>query len=87
LKARYERMVEIANKKIRQEEGTEITPSFLPRYRNMLLELVKVQRKELAQMRRDNEFSEELIRGKEFELDLEEARFQRQSPLSKSLKD
>lgn len=83
LKARYERMVDIANKKIRQEEGAEKSPTFLPRYRKMLLELVKVQRKELAQMRRDNEFSDELIRGKEFELDLEEARFQRLNVLSK----
>ncbi|HMH24326.1 MAG TPA: Na+/H+ antiporter [Puia sp.] len=84
LKARYERMVEIANKKIQEKDGTEKNPPFLPRYRKMLLELVKVQRKELAQMRRDNEFADELIRGKEFELDLEEARFQRLNSSSRS---
>ena len=77
LKARYERMVEIANNKIGKDEKAEDYPSFLPRYRKLLLELVKVQRQELSQMRRTNEFPEELIRSKEFELDLEEARFRR----------
>ncbi len=76
LKARYQRMVEIAGKKLEKEEGEELAP-FIPRYRQLLLELVKVQRQELAQMRRDNQYSEELLRSKEFELDLEEARFHR----------
>jgi CPA1 family monovalent cation:H+ antiporter len=77
LKARYERMVEIAAKRLEKEEGDEVTPEFLPRYRQLLLELVGIQRQELLQMRRDNEYSEELLRSKEFELDLEEARFRR----------
>lgn len=77
LKERYERMVDITNKKLEKEEGKEMAPSFLPRYRQLLLELVKVQRQELAHMRRDNLFAEELLRSKEFELDLEEARFRR----------
>jgi len=77
LKARYERMVEIAAKRLEKEEGDEVTPEFLPRYRQLLLELVGIQRQELFQMRRDNEYSEELLRSKEFELDLEEARFRR----------
>jgi CPA1 family monovalent cation:H+ antiporter len=75
LKGRYERMIEITSKKLEQEE--EVAPSFLPRYRQLLLELVKIQRQELSHMRRDNLFSEELLRSKEFELDLEEARFRR----------
>ena len=77
LKERYERMIEITGKKLEKEEGKELAPSFLPRYRQLLLELVKIQRQELAQMRRDNLFSEEMLRNKEFELDLEEARFRR----------
>jgi CPA1 family monovalent cation:H+ antiporter len=77
LKARYERMVEITGKRLETEEGEEVAPNFLPRYRRLLLELVGIQRKELLQMRRDNEYSEELLRNKEFELDLEEARFRR----------
>jgi Na+/H+ antiporter len=77
LKARYERMIEITNKKLEQEEGEETAPTFLPRYRQLLLELVGIQRQELSHMRRDNLYSEELLRSKETELDLEEARFRR----------
>lgn len=77
LKQRYERMVEITGKRLEQEEGNDLSPDFLPRYRQLLLEMVSLQRQELAQMRRVNEFSEELLRSKEFELDLEEARFRR----------
>ena len=75
LKGRYERMIDITAKKLEKEE--EVAPSFLPRYRQLLLELVKIQRQELSHMRRDNLFGEELLRSKEFELDLEEARFRR----------
>ena len=77
LKARYERMVEITGKQLEKEEGDGVTPEFLPRYRQLLLELVGIQRQELLQMRRDNEYPEDLLRSKEFELDLEEARFRR----------
>jgi CPA1 family monovalent cation:H+ antiporter len=77
LKARYERMIEITNKRLEQEEGEEAAPTFLPRYRQLLLELVRIQRQELSHMRRDNLYSEELLRNKETELDLEEARFNR----------
>src|SRR5260221_1255615 len=80
LKARYERMVEITGKRLENEEGDEV--NFLPRYRQLLLELVGIQRQELLQMRRGNEYSEELIRNKEVELDLEETRFRRESGLN-----
>ncbi|HVW58726.1 MAG TPA: Na+/H+ antiporter [Puia sp.] len=77
LKERYERMVQITSKRLEKEEGKDISPDFLPRYRQLLIELVAVQRRELSQMRHDNLFSDELLRSKEFELDLEEARFRR----------
>jgi NhaP-type Na+/H+ or K+/H+ antiporter len=78
LKARYERVVTITGKQLKKEEGEEgNSPGFLPRYRRLLLELVTVQRQELSRMRRDNEYSEEILRRKETELDLEEARFRR----------
>lgn len=75
LRGRYERMIEIASKKMEKTEGQEPTPSFLPRYRQLLLELVKVQREELSQMRNNNLYPDELLRNKEMELDLEEARY------------
>ncbi len=84
LKERYERMVQITSKKLEKEVNKEMSPAFLPRYRQLLLELVDVQRKELSKMRHDNLFSEELLRGKEFELDLEEARFRRTGRMRES---
>jgi CPA1 family monovalent cation:H+ antiporter len=71
---RYERMVEVAKKKLEMEESAEEVSSFLPHYRQMLVELVDVRRKELNRFRRSNEYNEELIREREWELDLEEAR-------------
>jgi CPA1 family monovalent cation:H+ antiporter len=77
LKARYERMVDITDKQLKKEEGEAASPDYLPRYRRLLLELVNIQRQELSRMRKDHEFSEEVLRNKENELDLEEARFRR----------
>jgi CPA1 family monovalent cation:H+ antiporter len=78
LRARYERMIEITSSKLEKEQaGTAVVPTFLPRYRQLLLELVKIQRQEVSHMRRDNQYEEELLRNKEYELDLEEARFRR----------
>jgi CPA1 family monovalent cation:H+ antiporter len=78
LKSRYERMAAITGSRLRREEGeVENTADFLPRYRKLLLQLVEVQRQELARMRKNNEFSENALRNKETELDLEEARYRR----------
>jgi len=74
LKERYERMIEITNKKLLKEEDTAAVASFLPRYRRMLIEIVSVRRKEVQKLRAENIYSEELLRNKEWELDLEEAR-------------
>ena len=71
---RYERMIEVARKKLEQEEAEDETASFLPRYRQMLVEIVEVRRRELNRFRHANEYNEELIREREWELDLEEAR-------------
>jgi Na+/H+ antiporter len=77
LKSRYKRMAEITDKQLKKEEGDGLQPNFLPRYRGLLLELVSLQRQELSRMRRENQFSDETLRNKEAELDLEEARFRR----------
>ncbi|HZK63612.1 MAG TPA: cation:proton antiporter [Puia sp.] len=74
LKERYERMVEIANKRLLKEEGGQATSSFLPKYRNMLLELVAVRRDELQKLREERLYPDELLNNREWELDLEEAR-------------
>jgi monovalent cation/hydrogen antiporter len=74
LKERYERMIEITNKKLLKEEDMAVTGGFLPRYRRMLLEIVAVRRKALQELRREQKYDAELLRNKEWELDLEEAR-------------
>ena len=72
---RYQRMIEVTKRTLAKEEGTEdATSSFLPHYRKMLLEILEVRRKELNRYRHSQEYSEELIRDREWELDLEEAR-------------
>lgn len=71
---RYERMIEVTKKKLEKEEAHDEEASFLPHYRQMLVELVEVRRKELNRFRHENEYSEELLREREWELDLEEAR-------------
>jgi len=78
LKARYERIAAITDKRLKREgEENGKPPGFLRQYRRLLLELVSIQRQELSRMRRDNEYSEEVLRNKETELDLEEARYRR----------
>jgi CPA1 family monovalent cation:H+ antiporter len=74
LKEKYVRMIEISNKKLLKEESDTSGPGFLPRYRQMLIELVNVRRKELQKLHKEKMYSSELIRNKERELDLEEAR-------------
>jgi CPA1 family monovalent cation:H+ antiporter len=74
IKERYERMVSIANRKLNKEERQAGTATFLPKYRRMLLELVNVRRSELHKLRSEKLYSDEIIRNKEYELDLEEAR-------------
>jgi CPA1 family monovalent cation:H+ antiporter len=74
---RYARMIAITQKKLDDQEMTEEEINFLPHYRQMLLELVEIRRRELNHFRHNNSFSEELIREREWELDLEEARLRR----------
>ena len=71
---RYARMIEITQRKLDARDLTSEEQNFLPHYRQMLLELVAVRRSELNHFRHHNTFSEELIREREWELDLEEAR-------------
>jgi monovalent cation/hydrogen antiporter len=71
---RYERMIEISRKRLETEESEDESSSFLPHYRQMLIEIVEIRRKELNHFRQTGDYDEELIRERERELDLEEAR-------------
>jgi len=72
VKDRYSRMADISYKKIM--EGEDEDNRFLPAYRQMLTELIKVKRQVLKRLRKEHLYSDEIIRSKEWELDLEEAR-------------
>jgi CPA1 family monovalent cation:H+ antiporter len=74
---RYARMIEITQKKLDAEQTTDDGQTFVPHYRQMLLELIEVRRRELTHFRQSNTFADELIREREWELDLEEARLRR----------
>lgn len=77
VKERYERMVEHTSERLTTNESVGESPSFLSSYRTMLQEIVAVRREEIQRLRSEKTFSEELLREKEHELDLEEARLSR----------
>jgi CPA1 family monovalent cation:H+ antiporter len=77
LKARYERVADNAGRQIGAGDQQEKEPDFMPAFRKLLLEVVEVQRQELARLRNGDEYSDELLRSKELDLDLEEARYSR----------
>jgi monovalent cation/hydrogen antiporter len=77
VKDRYARMIGIAHKRLQDGEHLNDAPSFLPKYRQMLLGIVDIKREELRKMRKDNLFPEESIRNNEQQLDLEEARLRK----------
>ncbi|MBO9561380.1 MAG: Na+/H+ antiporter [Niastella sp.] len=77
LKERYARMADIASSRLKEDEKTQLSGSFVPKYRQMLLEAVQVRRAELSKMARTKEFPDEMLRKREAELDLEEARLRK----------
>lgn len=73
---RYERAIQLSRQKLEaiETKGTKTTQKSTPRLKKMLLELIHLKRTELAKYLQNGTFDEELIREKERELDLEEAR-------------
>lgn len=55
----------------------DLSPSFMKTYRIVLLDIINVRREVLKTMHRQDEYADHLIRAKERELDLEEARTRR----------
>lgn len=74
LKERYEKMVEATSKKLLDDESLKSRGEFLPRYQQMLKDIIAVRRTELQKLRAERTYPEELLRDKEWDLDLEEAR-------------
>ncbi|KAA2238633.1 Na+/H+ antiporter [Chitinophaga agrisoli] len=67
---RFERIAEAAGNGLMSADAT---PALMKTHQEMLLEIIAVRRAELKHMHRRQEFTVELIRAKERELDMEEA--------------
>ncbi|SEI71949.1 monovalent cation:H+ antiporter, CPA1 family [Dyadobacter sp. SG02] len=76
LKERYEKIIEMADYKLLRSENKE-SIGHVRKYRAMLLEIIAVKREEIVKLRSEKVCSDELIRTKENELDLEEARLRK----------
>lgn len=76
VKEKYERMS--AHTYERLVKGEEPESEFLKGYRTMLRELVAVKRQALQRLTKEDLYTLEAIRNKEYELDLEEARLEEQ---------
>ena len=74
VKDRYERILDLAKRKLENNEISNESVHFLPLYRQMLIELVNIRRKELNNLHYQEKFSIKLIRERQWELDIEEAR-------------
>ncbi|MBZ4189704.1 Na+/H+ antiporter [Niabella beijingensis] len=71
---RYSHMIDAAKRKLGMAAELPATEDPMPKFRQLLLELIDLKRKELTNYRINRRFSETLIKEKEWELDLEEAR-------------
>lgn len=69
---KYERLAKVCTKGIANDQEINGSPLTLEKYHQMKQEIISVRREELAKLRSANIYSEELIRRKEFELDLEQ---------------
>jgi CPA1 family monovalent cation:H+ antiporter len=77
LRDRYERMIDIARRRLESKDFNEESGTFLQSYHQLLLELVQIRRRELNDIRYKKEFDTELILEIQRDLDLEEARLHR----------
>lgn len=75
--ARYIRLKDEAEKHMVESRATVATRQYVKKTRMLMLEMITVQRKQLEDYRLNDKFSDELLRRKENELDLEEARIRK----------
>lgn len=76
LKERYEKIIDMADYKLLHSDD-DMSVDYVRKYRAMLLEIIEVKREEILKLRQERACSNELIKAKEHELDLEEARLRR----------
>lgn len=74
---RYSRILEEMDKRAENLPQKKTGKPVERKMRLLLLELIEVQRTFIENMRREGQFADELLRNKEYDLDLEEARVRR----------
>jgi CPA1 family monovalent cation:H+ antiporter len=77
IKDRYERIAQEAEQLMSSYPQNKQSKRTIVKARTAALELIKIQRVQLEEMRDKDEYKQELLRNKEHELDLEEARLRR----------
>ncbi len=77
LRERYNKLTEEANRYIGAKEVNRKPSQALQRMRVLMLEMIKVQRQQLTIYDKEDRYPDELLRSKENELDLEEARIRK----------
>ena len=69
---KYERLAKVRAQETANDPDQLGSPLTLEKYHQMKLEVIAVRREELGKLRSWNIYGDELIRQKEFELDLEQ---------------
>ncbi len=77
LRERYDRLQQEAERHIESRDGHRTARQSVRRMRVLMLEMIKVQRQQLTQYDLEDRYPDELLRNKENELDLEEARIRK----------
>lgn len=74
LKNNLENDIEETHQRLESQEGGTTAEEEIEHYHQVLLDLYALQRKELSRLRREEIFSDEVIRKQEMQLDLDEAK-------------
>lgn len=73
IKTKYEKRIDFINKKMLTVDLTSHSTAVFVEFNKVQLQMINFERKEIRTLRRKNQFSEEVLRKIEYELDLEEA--------------
>ncbi|WP_153798205.1 Na+/H+ antiporter [Foetidibacter luteolus] len=77
LRFRYQRLIDAASEKLLEQDAERPNTNSFLTFRRLLLELIEVRRNELKKFHKNHTYPHELIRRKEEDLDLEEARLRK----------
>ena len=73
IKTKYERQVDQINKRMLTADRSRHSEEVFVEYNKLQLHMIDFERKEIKNLRRKNQYAEDILRKLEYELDLEEA--------------